>query len=235
MGQALYPVLTTGATVDDPAKGAAGAESTGAITVKTLTPSRLHASLRYTLEDAALLSGMDASFQDNLRDALGNDLDSKIIGKLNSTAVAADPAAPGSASDADSYTSAIYSRVDGKRAQTARDIRMLVGVGTGGVYSHMAGVYQANARDSVLNILNRESGGVRASAHIPAYAANHQDAIIRVGMARDAVAALWQAVRLLSDPYTAADEGEIILTANMLYATDVLRADGFARVAFRTG
>ena len=94
-GQALYPVLSTGATVESPDKGAATTESTGAITVKTLVPSRLSAALRYTIEDAALLSGMDASFQDNLRDALGSDLDGKVVAKLNSTAVAADPSAPG--------------------------------------------------------------------------------------------------------------------------------------------
>ena len=111
---------------------------------------------------------------------------------------------------------------------------MLVGVGTGGVYAHMASRYDSSIRDNGLNILNRESGGVRASAHIPAYAGDHQDAIIRVGMARDAVLALWQGVRLISDPYTAAGEGEVIINANMLHAIDVLRADGFARVAFRT-
>ena len=234
VGEALYPVLSTGATVHSPAKDAAAAESTAAFTVKTLKPGRLQAGFSYAVENAAVFAGLDASLQANLREALGNELDAKIVSLLNSTAVAADPDAPSAQTDATGYLSAMYEAVDGVRAQTLRDCRILVGVGTGGVYAHMASRYESSVRDNALNILNRESGGVRASAHIPAYANNHQDAILRKGAARDAVAALWQGVRVIVDPYTKAGEGEIVLTANMLYAADVVRAAGFERHAFRT-
>ena len=98
----------------------------------------------------------------------------------------------------------------------------------------MAATQRAAAADSLLTILNRETGGVRVSAHIPAYSANHQEAVIRKGMARDYVVGLWEGIRLIADPYSNADQGEVKINAIQLYAQSVLRTDGFGRRRFRT-
>ena len=68
---------------------------------------------------------------------------------------------------------------------------------------------------------------VRVSNHVPAVASHKQNVLIRRGMRQDFVAPVWEGVTLIVDEITQAKEGEVILTAVMLYATKLLRADGF--------
>ena len=73
----------------------------------------------------------------------------------------------------------------------------------------------------------RVSGGVRVSAHVPAVASKKQNAILRRGMRRDAVAPVWEGVTIIPDEVTKAKAGQIVITAVMLHAVKILRADGF--------
>ena len=52
---------------------------------------------------------------------------------------------------------------------------------------------------SALDRLMEVTGGVRVSAHVPAAAVNKQNAIVRRGMRRDAVAPIWEGVSLIPD------------------------------------
>ena len=114
-GDAVFPVLSTGASVRSPAKGAAAAESTGAFTVTTLNPGRLQAGFSYSYEDAARLAGMDMALRDNLRDALGSELDDKVVSDLISASIEAHPNTPGQETTADEYIAAMFDGVDGIR------------------------------------------------------------------------------------------------------------------------
>ena len=73
----------------------------------------------------------------------------------------------------------------------------------------------------------RVTSGVKVSAHVPAAAGSKQNAVIRLGMNRDMVAPIWENVALIPDEVTLAKKGQIVITAVMLHAVKVLRADGF--------
>ena len=71
------------------------------------------------------------------------------------------------------------------------------------------------------------TGGVRVSAHVPAKANSKQNAVVRVGSHRHMVAPIWAGVTLIPDEVTLAKKGQIVITAVMLHAVKLLRADGF--------
>ena len=105
-------------------------------------------------------------------------------------------------------------------------IRMVVGSAT---YGHMAAQFRSNnAGDrAALEDLMAVTAGVKVSAHVPAVASSKQNAVIRLGSRRDAVAPLWEGVTLIPDEITKASSGEIVVTAVMLFAMKILRSDGF--------
>lgn len=107
----------------------------------------------------------------------------------------------------------------------AGDIRIAVG---GGTFAHAASQYRSNNADfNALDSLMKDSAGVRVSAHVPAVSGNKQNAIVRRGTRRDMVAPIWEGLSLIPDAISLAAKGQIRITAVMLYATKILRADGF--------
>ena len=86
VGEAIYPVLATNATVGTPAENAAQAETTGSFTADVLSPSRLQASFFYSREDRARFSGMDEALRMNLSEALADGLDQQILAGTNGLA-----------------------------------------------------------------------------------------------------------------------------------------------------
>ena len=229
VGEIVYPVLSTSASVGTPAENAAQAETTGAFTADVLSPSRLQASFFYSREDRARFAGMDSALRMNLSDALSDSLDKQIIsgtnGLLTGTVLANH--------NVDAVTTyalyrdhLAYGRVDGVYAGTVGDIRVLVGAAT---YAHAAKAFRSdNAGDrAALEDLMSVTGGVRVSAHVPAVASTKQTTIVRLGTRRDMVAPVWEGVTIIPDEISLAANGQIKITAVMLYATKVVRAAGF--------
>ena len=229
VGEAIYPVLATNATVGTPAENAAQAETTGSFTADVLSPSRLQASFFYSREDRARFSGMDEALRMNLSEALADGLDQQIlagtnglftggnIGNHNVSAVTSYA----------SYRSELgYSRVDGTYASSVGDIKMVMGSAT---YGHCSGVFRStNAGDrAALEDLMQVTGGIKVSAHVPAVASHKQNVIIRLGSRRDMVAPIWEGVTLIPDEITKAGTGQIVVTAVMLHAVKILRKAGF--------
>ena len=70
------------------------------------------------------------------------------------------------------------------------------------------------------------TGGVKVSAHVPGSVSNRQNVVIRRGMSESAVAPVWEGITLIPDEVTKADNGQIKITAVMLFAMKVLRTDG---------
>ena len=230
VGEAVYPVLTTNASVEALAENAGGAETTGAFTADVLSPARLQASFFYSREDRARFAGMDTSLRQNLGDALADKLDDEILtgtnGLLTGTILANNNVA--AVTSYALYRSQFaYGRVDGTYAGTVADIRTVMGAAT---YGHAAAQFRsANAGDrAALEDLMTATGGVRVSAHVPAPTNAHkQNAVIRLGMRRDYVAPMWEGVTLIPDEITKAANGQIVITAVMLYAIKLLRSGGF--------
>ena len=228
VGEAIFPVLTTNATVEVLAEGAAGTETTGSFSADALSPSRLQASFFYSREDRARFAGMDESLRMNLSDSLSDAFDKQVLAGANGLTTGTNLAnhnASAVTAFEDYRDHFAYSRVDGTFAATTADLRVVMGNAT---YAHAAKTYRANnADDSALDSLMRVTSGVKVSAHVPAAVSNKQDSIIRRGVRRDMVAPIWEGVTLIPDEVTKAATGQIVITAVMLHAVKLLRSDGF--------
>ncbi len=227
VGDAVFPVLTSRPTVGGPHKDStAVGETTGAFTAEVLEPHRLQASFYYRRTDAARFAGMDEGLRAALNSGLSEALDKEVIDQLVSDV--SQTAATAENTFATYRSALVYDRLDGRFASMEGDVRVLAGAST---VAHMAGKYRGNnADDSAIDSVRRISGGVRVSAHIAAVAGNKQDAIVRRGMRRDAVAPVWQGVTLIPDEITKAGTGEIVITAVLLAAFKTVRTGGFARI-----
>ena len=232
VGHRNYPYLSTGASVKTPAESASAAETTGAFTVKSLSPSRLQASFFWTREDAASFAGMEASLRDNLRMALSDALDIQVLAKLLSEGTAQSEITTKPPVYA-TFEGSIYNAVDGIYASMASQVRCLLALDT---YKAAAKAYRANESDmTALGAMQAISGGVMTTpaSHLPAVASKKQKSIYRLGSRMDAVAPIWEGITLIPDEITKADTGEIVLTAVMLYGAGVIRKQGFKVVEFQ--
>ena len=229
VGEAVFPVLVTSATVHTPAENAASADTTGSFSADVLSPSRLQCAFSYSREDRARFRGMSESLRMNMSDALSDALDRQILAGTNGLLTAAN-LPNNNASAVTTYagyrSEFAYGRVDGTYASTVGDIRSVVGSKT---YAHASGVFRStNAGDrAALEDLMSVTAGVKVSAHVPAAASNKQLAVIRLGSRRDMVAPIWEGVTLIPDEITKAANGQIVVTAVMLHAVKILRKAGF--------
>ena len=228
VGEAVFPVLTSTLAVRAPAENADADDTTGSFAADALPPSRLQAAFYYSREDRARFAGMDMSLRENLSMGLSDGLDDAIMSGTNGllTSTNLPNHAAGGVTGFDDYVSNFaYGRVDGRYAANAGDLRVVMGTAT---YAHAGGVYRnASVDRTALDRLMDISGGVRVSAHVPAVSGNKQNAIVRLGMARDMVAPIWEGVTLIPDEITLAKKGQIVITAVMLHAVKILRAEAF--------
>ena len=228
VGEAVFPVLTKKLDVRTPAENADADETTGSFSAEVLVPSRIQAAFFYSREDRARFAGMDQALRMNLGDGLSDGLDKQILAGTNGlfTGTNLGNHAASAVTDFGAYKANLaYARVDGRYASSVADLKILIGSGT---HAHAATRYRANnADDSALDVLMAKSAGVKVSAHVPAVASNKQNALVRLGMRRDAVAPVWDGVVLIPDEVTKAKQGQIVITAVMLHAVKILRAGGF--------
>ncbi|MCY3857738.1 MAG: hypothetical protein OXG25_02385 [Gammaproteobacteria bacterium] len=227
-GQAGYPALTTGATASFPAESENVEESTGAFNLTTLTPKRIQASFFYSREDAAAFRGMGDALRANLRQALSDGLDKKVIETL---------IAGGTAHDATSAVvtlalaeAAFNAGIDGIYASNYADLRPVI---SPTLFQLIAALRLANTDVTAVDLLSRGSG-FRVSANIPAVASKKQKQVIRKGTMLAATTPIWQGITLIPDEITKAATGEIVITAVMLYNAAVLRAAAFLIPEFQT-
>ena len=199
VGEAVFPVLTTRPDVGGPhTDGTVVGESDGVFSADVLKPSRLQASFFYRRTDAARFAGMGDALRGNLTEALADAADKQIVagtnGLLTGTILANHNVA--AVTSFANYVSEFgYSRVDGRFASMASDLRIVMGSGT---YAHAGGRYRGNnSEETAIDRLTRSTGGIRVSAHVPAVASSKQNAIIRRGMRRDYVAPMWEGVTLI--------------------------------------
>ncbi len=229
-GDAVYPVLTSKATVGGPHKDSTDvSETTGSFDAEILQPERLQASFFYKRTDAARLAGMGESLRENLNMALEDAADREIVigaqGLLTGTNLA-NHAAGGVTAYADYRSNLAYGRVDGRYAGDVSMMRLVMG---GGTYAHASGVYRGAQGDvSALDSLMMRVGGLRVSNHVPVVSNAHkQNVIVRRGARRDMIQAQWSGVTIIPDEVTRAGTGEIKITALMMVSTKILRSDGF--------
>ena len=228
VGEAVFPVLTKELDVRTPAENAEAAETTGSFSADVLSPARLQASFLYSREDRARFMGMDESLRENLSVGLSDCLDQQIMAGTNGLLTGTN-LANNNVSTITTYAlyrnQFAFGRVDGRFASMTSDIRVVMG---GDTYEHAASQYRGN-NDNMDALMSLQSalGGVKVSAHVPAVASNKQNAIVRLGMRRDMVAPIWENIALIPDEVTLIKKGQIQITAILLHAVKILRADGF--------
>ncbi len=244
VGDAGYPVLSTSLKGGVVARSSEAPEDAGAFTVSMAQPRRISGAFRFTVEDAARLSGMEAALRANIGSVLSDELDNQAIngsgsgdGTLNGLlAIMDDPAAPAANAETFArYVAAAAGHVDGLFAVDLGGIRQLVGVQT---YGHMAAGFRADEDSTTAEgwLMDR-TGGVRTSRRIAAPAGNIQQAIVRRSNPmgdRVAVMPTWEGVQMIRDPYSNARKGEVALTALMLVGDVIVLRDGaFVQDSYR--
>ena len=230
-GDAVFPVLTTRPAVHGPFTGSNEATETDAtFTGDLLKPSRVQAAFRYLRTDAARFAGMAESLRSALNEGLGEALDREGItgthGLLTGTNLA-NHAASAVTTFAKYISDFAYSRVDGRFAARRQDLKVLCG---SGAYAHAGSVYKDAKTDlSALDKLTSVVGDVRVSAHVPAVSAHKQNGVIRLGARRDMIQPLWEGITLILSESDEAlvKKGEILITAVLIHATKIIRANGF--------
>ena len=179
---------------------------------------------------------MEEALRQNLSDGLAAGLDKQIVSGSNGLLTGTNLANHNvnAITTFEKYVSDLaMSRVDGRYAATAGEIRVVVGAAS---YAHAGSVYRNTSVDrTALDRLMDITGGVRVSAHVPALSnANKQNAIVRLGSRRDMVAPIWQGITMIPDAVTKAGTGQIVLTAIMLHAVKILRVAGFYKQQIQT-
>ena len=240
VGDQTYTVLTTGATVRTPEKGATATETTGAFTASVLDRKRAQASFYWNLEDEYGLAGLENALRENLRMALSSKFDELLLtdtveGLLGGGLTA--PGAPAAIADWAAYKKALTDQVDGRYSSMTDQVRMVFGSAT---YSHSESVYRTTSaaggtNESAYETLTRKSGGVRVSSHVPEKTSAHIQGAVTARRinANHAVFPVWRGVTLIPDRITKAKTGQVVLTAVALWNLKVLRADGFGRLKFK--
>ena len=238
VGERNYPVLSTGAAPSTLAKDAEKDQTTGAFRAFVLDPRRLQASFLFRREDAAVLRGLETALRMDLSGSLSEELDRAVltgdgvapnVGGFLVGGLSA-PSAPGSTAKWGDYARAVPNQVDGRYAMRSASVRGVFGKET---FRHASGIFTTGGpNESAMEYLERISGGVRVSAHVPAVASKAQDAVLARGMG-GAVAPIWEGVTLIRDEVTQAAKGQIVLTAVSLYSFRILRTEQFARIRFQ--
>ena len=231
VGEQAFAVVSTSAAPGAPAEGAEQAHSTGGFESVALTPARLQASMFFSVEDAARIAGLSDALRMNLSDALSDELDDQILTNSANGLFSGTNLANHNTSTLDTFITlkkrVIYDAVDGKYANNAGDLRVVIGAAA---YAFAGGVYRGNNSDvDALESIMGKVAGIRVSSHVPSVSANKQNLVVARGTAQHVAVALW-GMDLVEDPYSMAKSGEVILTARMLHAIAILREDGFRKV-----
>ena len=246
-GVSAYPVLTAGETGTMRARGAPHDAVSATVKVSTLSPTRLVARYVFRVEDLARINLLEEALRSDLSMALSEAVDAQAIAGSGVapnvpgflTAITA-PVIPGNtAADYGAFVREQAAAVDGRAATNISQVRLLC---SPSVYRHFSGVFTSVGEISGVDYLIARSG-VRASPHMPTVPLtggnNERQGVGELLQSRSmapggAVAAVWSGFELtIRDDATLAANGEIALTAMMLWNFKLLRQDGHRRGVIR--
>ena len=243
VGTASYPIIGTGQSAAFVAKDGEKDAAAGAITPNALGPVRLQARVQFRVEDAMTTMGLESALREDLARSISDQLDAQVVslgdarvrGFLATSANGglADYNDPGAVVTFATAAEQAARGVDGRYAGAESELSWVVGVST---YAKLASLIQSNDSTSVTERLRRLLRDFMASANLPAVSSTIQSGIIaKLGAdsGMNAVAPIWEGLRLIRDEVTNADKGQIQVTAVALHNFKVLRADGFVRTKLK--
>ena len=213
VGQQNYPRLVTDPTAALVAEGTAQEATAAVFSVSALSPIRLTGAIAWSVEDAASFRGMSDAIQRALQAvveqklsdlALNGQASPEVIGLLDGETVSN----PSDVLTYKSIVSQFAGHVDGIRASTMNDLRVLVGVKT---WQALVSTTNTKTGAPVFDYLESKLGSLRVESRIAPPASSIQDMLIVRGRATGAVMPIWENARIIRDPYTLAHKGQVRL------------------------
>ena len=236
VGKHMWPVITAGVEAAWENKGDTNSAPAATITPKEVEPHDLAAAYLFHMRDQALLKGYEAALRADLSRAMMDQLDKSILrggaspnlagGLLNSITGVDVGETTGAATWAKWV--AIYTGAwDGLYTRSPGEVRVLMA--PGGAASAES-LVQSNTAVTAYEQIQRRTGGVRFSEHMPGKANNKwASLVVKTGVMGNAVAAVWNVgVNLIRDNVTEANKRQIRLTTVGFYDAIVLRPAGFS-------
>lgn len=234
-GEADYPILGTGASVEYQTDSTSVTETTAAFVVEKLTPrNRYQASFAVREQDLIAFAGAGEAVTEELRAATRDRLDQDLMTKtdegLFTTKTGADPTIKGSANNYAEYLAAMFSAVDAIHAGDVSQTRLVVDKET---YGHMGSTTATGTGVSAAEKI-REIAQVRVTPHGRVQGTGRNAVVAKMGKIPNSVMALFGGgVRILEDPYTRAAEGERRFHGVLYGDLTVLRTAAYDRHRFR--
>ena len=216
-GAVQVPRVTTAPPADTLAKDAAAPSTAAVIALDSQTPKRISGQFEVRAEDLAVFPALEAVLGESIRGALSNELDEEVFNGaaagLNGLFVQATNVAVAGA--VETYATGVgrfAGLVDGEHAYSLGDVRCVVGPSTYALYMGLisGGVPLADYLESKL-------GSFRVSNRMPAVAAKGQKGIVTLNGGPSPIRIYtWSALEIIRDPFSAAGEGKVTLTATAL-------------------
>ena len=216
-GAVQVPRVTTAPPADTLAKDAAAPSTAAVIALDSQTPKRISGQFEVRAEDLAVFPALEAVLGESIRGALSNELDEEVFNGpaagLNGLFTQA--ANVGVAAAVETYATGVgrfAGLVDGEHAYSLGDVRCVVGPSTYALYMGLisGGVPLADYLESKL-------GSFRVSNRMPAVAAKGQKGIVTLNGGPSPIRIyVWSALEIIRDPFSAAGEGKVTLTATAL-------------------
>ena len=247
-GDVNHPVLTAGNDASILAKDASvGDAGAGTITAIILSPKRIQAEYIIRREDRARLLGLEELLRADLSAQCSDLLDKQVLvgtgaganigGFLAAAANGGLPALAnaGAVVDYEASLVELNRAVDGKYAGSTGELSFVVGDDT---YRKLGSIVNAGSGETATSTYMRMAQRMMASANItaPTNANQQQGIVAKLGaMGANSVCPVWSGIQLLVDEVSSdlRKAGQISLTYIMLVDFKILRADGFARIAFK--
>ena len=240
-GDYNYPVIT-GGNATAAAAGTPGTEvaaTAATVSLGTATPEWIPASVDVSVTSLIRHPGLEDAFRRELTGQLMEGVDNKAIDDLLASLTAGtDLSAQATVAN---YVAGIANGVDGRYALRMEDVRLLLGAvasaNAPGAYSHAAQRVQANIGFG-FQVLPMSQ--LRASAHIAAPDATHDQPAIQYKMGRPApnsfVVPMWRGVQMIRDASTSKREGIVEITASLLMDAVAPRGNNgpYDALSFRT-
>ena len=182
IGQARYNWFSAGPAADVQAEGqnppAAVAFTAAPV---DLLPKRVTAIAYLTTESLLSVDGLESAALMDMNDAVSSKIEQQVIagtGASQQVSGLTKNAGTGAVDDAATYAqlaALAHSLVDGKFAIDRMGLQYLV---SPAFYAHLAGTYLASGGESALDVLEQKTGGVVASAHMPAASSNVEKFVV---------------------------------------------------------
>ena len=246
-GTATFPYTSAGGAPIQRGRTEGVTESTYTIKVEEMKPTRAAVNAKYSIEDNLRLPGMADSIERDMRAAMAQTVDLLIfVGDDGSNEDTADITGFTTYTDVDETTltqahkvdafrtvAAFTDLIDGVYAGTPADLNIVAAVGANKLW--LAQQANSNRNETVAQVMMGNGlnwvarGGIEANS-----AAGDFGAFVGLakGIEGAAVAAVWDAGQLITDPYSNSKTGEVELTLNYLWNFKVIRADSFKRLKF---